>query len=60
MKHVIAQTTLVILAVGLAPAELLGETSVATMPPVVVKTLPQSGDKAVEPSISEIRVTLSK
>ena len=34
--------------------------SVATMPPVVVKTVPQSGDLAVDPALSEIRVTFSK
>jgi len=60
MKHVIVLSTLVILAVGLAPAKLPGEISVATMPPAVVKTVPRSGDTAVDPSISEIRVTFSK
>jgi len=34
--------------------------SVATMPPVVVSTVPRSGDKAVDPSITELRVTFSK
>ena len=31
-----------------------------TLPPVVVETVPQSGDTNVDPSISEIRVTFSK
>jgi hypothetical protein len=34
--------------------------SVKTMPPVVIKTLPQSGDTSVDPSVQEIRVTFSK
>ena len=34
--------------------------SVATMPPVVVKTVPQSGDLAVDSTLTEIRVTFSK
>lgn len=34
--------------------------TVATMPPVVVKTVPQSGDTNVDPGLSEIRVTFSK
>ena len=34
--------------------------SVKTMPPVVIKTLPQSGDTSVDPSVKEIKVTFSK
>ena len=34
--------------------------SAASMPPVVVSTVPQSGDLAVDPAIKEIRVTFSK
>ena len=34
--------------------------SAASMPPVVVSTVPQSGDLAVDPTIKEIRVTFSK
>ena len=38
-----------------------GKPSVATLPPVVVKTIPQSGDTAVDAkSVKEIRVTFSK
>ena len=36
------------------------EDSVATLPPVVVKTVPQAGDTKVKPSITQIRVTFSK
>jgi hypothetical protein len=37
-----------------------GRVSVVTLPPVVVSTTPQSGDVAVDPALSEIRVTFSK
>ncbi|HRX85687.1 MAG TPA: Ig-like domain-containing protein [Phycisphaerae bacterium] len=56
----------VALAVGIgtlvATAADMGEKpSVATLPPVVVKTVPQSGDTAVDAaSVKEIRVTFSK
>ncbi|MFP6616368.1 MAG: Ig-like domain-containing protein [Candidatus Hydrogenedentota bacterium] len=36
------------------------EPTVANMPPVVVKTVPQSGDTEVDPGLTEIRVTFSK
>jgi hypothetical protein len=36
------------------------EFSVATLPAVVVKTVPQAGDIKVDPNITEIRVTYSK
>lgn len=34
--------------------------SVKTMPPVVIKTIPQAGDTSVDPALKEIRVTFSK
>ncbi len=34
--------------------------SVASMPPVVVKTVPSSGDTAVDPALKQIEVTFSK
>ncbi|NIX15535.1 MAG: hypothetical protein GWN11_06565 [Candidatus Dadabacteria bacterium] len=34
--------------------------SVKSTPPVVVKTFPEAGNTAVDPSIKEIRVTFSK
>lgn len=37
-----------------------GEYTVATLPPVVVKTVPQADDVKVDPNITEIRVTYSK
>jgi RNA polymerase sigma-70 factor (ECF subfamily) len=36
------------------------ELTVATLPAVVVKTVPQAGDIKVDPNITEIRVTYSK
>jgi len=33
---------------------------VATLPPVVVQTVPAAGDTAVDPGLTEIRVTFSK
>ncbi len=34
--------------------------SVAALPPVVVKTVPQAGDTQVDPSITQIKATFSK
>jgi hypothetical protein len=34
--------------------------SVQSLPPVVVKTIPESGDTKVDPTITEIKVTFSK
>lgn len=34
--------------------------SVQALPPVVVKTIPESGDTKVDPTITEIKVTFSK
>jgi hypothetical protein len=36
------------------------EISVKTMPPSVVKTVPQAGDTAVDPDLTEVRATFSK
>ena len=36
------------------------EYTVATLPPVVVNTVPQAGDVKVDPNITEVRVTYSK
>jgi RNA polymerase sigma-70 factor (ECF subfamily) len=44
----------------LAYAQDQSKVSVKSMPPVVVKTEPQSGDIKVDPSLKEIRVTFSK
>jgi len=50
----------IIFVVGGAVASEKNETSVETMPPVVLKTVPQAGDTEVDPSLKEIRVTFSK
>lgn len=65
MKPVFSSVMLIVAMVILLPdgivlADVPKQISVATMPPVVVKTVPQSGDTSVDPSISEIRVTFSK
>jgi len=43
---------------GIVQAE--NKITVKSMPPVVVKTFPQAGDTAVDPSIKEISVIFSK
>ncbi len=49
-----------VLAINAGIVQAENKISVDTMPPVVVKTFPQAGDTAVDPSIKEIRVTFSK
>ena len=60
MKHIGFITLLVVV---LAPCIFINQISNADteeMPPVVVKTFPESGAKDVAPSISEVRVTFNK
>ena len=47
-------------AIGVGGVQAENEIAIESMPPVVVKTFPQAGDTAVDPSIKEIRVTFSK
>lgn len=54
-----ALVVLSILSILCAPA-LAGTPSVKTMPPVVVKTVPISGEAAVDAKLKEIKVTFSK
>ena len=49
---------LVLLA--LQTAAMAGSASMEGFPPVVIRTVPTSGDQAVDPSIREVRVTFSK
>ena len=49
-----------VLAIGVGIVQAENEITVKSMPPVVVKTFPQAGDMAVDPSIKEISVTFSK
>ena len=60
MKRVAVAVAAVVITCSVALAMQRGKVSVATMPPVVVKTEPQAGDTNVDPSITEIRVTFSK
>ena len=43
-----------------ALAQTAKEISLRTMPPSVIKTVPQAGDTAVDPALQEITVTFSK
>lgn len=51
----LASITVIALAIGFARAQ-----DIASMPAVVVKTVPESGSKNVVPGETEIRVTFSK
>ena len=56
MRSLIVLSILVLLS---GPA-LAKQPSVKAMPPVVVKTVPQSGETAVDAKLKEIKVTFSK
>ncbi len=60
MKQILALIVTGIVLSGGAVAKGGGRISVKTMPPSVVKTVPQAGDANVDPSLNEIRVTFSK
>jgi hypothetical protein len=49
-----------LLVVGVAAAQDKTEVTVRTMPPSVIKTVPQAGNTEVDPSFKEIAVTFSK
>ena len=49
-----------VILVGVGNVQADNKVTVKSMPPVVVKTFPQAGNTAVDPSIKEIRVTFSK
>ncbi|MBN2227690.1 MAG: hypothetical protein JW763_10030 [candidate division Zixibacteria bacterium] len=58
---VLCLLSIVVILVPNCPAdEISGEVSIAGLPPSVVKTIPQCGDDAVDPNLTEIRVTFSK
>ena len=60
MRRLVSVAIVVMVICGSAWSEESQEMSVAALPPVVVKTVPQAGDTQVDPSITEIRGTFSK
>jgi RNA polymerase sigma-70 factor (ECF subfamily) len=60
MRKSMIAAVLVLASCGSAWAAEPKQRSVATMPPVVVKTVPQAGDTEVDPATTEIQVTFSK
>ena len=60
MKKISYFILLAILFSGSIWAQNAKPVTVKTMPPVVVKTIPQAGDTNVDPALKEIRVTFSK
>ena len=60
MRSIGMSMLVAVLLVSVAGAQEKTEISVQTMPPSVVKTVPQAGDTEVDPSLKEITVTFSK
>jgi hypothetical protein len=60
MKGTVVTACLVALLAGGAVANGEGGIRIESMPPVVVETHPRAGERDVDPSIGEIRVTFSK
>jgi RNA polymerase sigma-70 factor (ECF subfamily) len=60
MHRTMVATVVVLVYCGLAWSAEPEKKSVATMPPVVVKTVPQAGDMKVDPASTKIEVTFSK
>jgi len=60
MKRILIFAIASILTSDAAMAQEGGGISIKSMPPVVVKTVPQAGDPAVDPELEEIKVTFSK
>ncbi len=58
MKISILFATLALAA--LCPSLIAAEPTVETMPPVVIKTVPEAGSTTVAPGVVEIKVTFSK
>ena len=59
-RHIGLSMFAALLMVGAAGAQDKTGVSIQTMPPSVVKTVPQAGDAEVDPSLKAIRVTFSK
>jgi len=60
MKQTLSLLCSIVLGTGLAVAQDTLAISLDSMPPSVVKTVPQAGDDNVDPGVKEIRVTFSK
>jgi len=60
MKHNCILILSGLLVASLGIAEDKAEVTVKSMPPSVIKTIPQAGDTKVDPSLKEIHVTFSK
>ncbi|MBE0540322.1 MAG: Ig-like domain-containing protein [Verrucomicrobia bacterium] len=60
MKTLIGITAAKLLFAGVASAQTNKMVTVKTMPPSVLKTVPQAGDTTVGPALKEITVTFSK
>ncbi|MCK4766442.1 MAG: Ig-like domain-containing protein [Candidatus Aminicenantes bacterium] len=60
MKKTFLSVLIVVLVLGIGFVWGSAGISVQSMPPVVVKTMPQAGTVDVDPGLKEIRVTFSK
>lgn len=60
IRHIGISMLVALLVVGVAAAQDKTEVTVRTMPPSVIKTVPQAGNTEVDPSFKEIAVTFSK
>src|SRR5688572_10994685 len=59
MKHLIMTFVAAVSCLG-AAALLADEVELETVPPVVVRTVPEAGADDVDPGVTEIKVTFSK
>lgn len=59
-RYIAISVLAAMLVAGVAGAQDKGEPTVKSMPPSVVKTVPQAGDTEVDPALKEITVTFSK
>ncbi len=60
MRRIVMILLAGVLSIGVGIVQAENKITVKSMPPVVVKTFPQAGETAVDPSIKEISATFSK
>ena len=60
MKGILCSTVVLLLMAAPVAAQDVPAVTVSSMPPVVVKTVPQAGALSIDPALKEIRVTFSK